>query len=146
MAKIYEGKELKVGGTIYTVSEVEGLQRKYGLFGCVDFSDCVIQIDASLTDERKEQTLVHELLHAIQFEAGFNPEEQSEDLINRTSNVLHQVLAENYDILATPSEEDEILSVIDADECECFGDSLADTANHLGAIGSIGITKCGEDA
>jgi len=105
MNKIFDEKEIKVGGALYIVQEVEGLQRKYGLFGQVDFSDCVIQIDADLTTERKEQTLVHEVLHAIMFEAGYNPEEQDESLVNRTSNVLHQVLAENLPLLTTVDEE-----------------------------------------
>jgi Zn-dependent peptidase ImmA (M78 family) len=108
MTRTFHGKQLKVGGAIYTVNEVKGLVSKVEMFGNVDFSDCVIQIDADISDERKEQTITHELLHAILFESGFGPEEQSEDLVTRASNVLHQVIVDNIDILATPDEEEAI--------------------------------------
>jgi Zn-dependent peptidase ImmA (M78 family) len=105
MTRSFHGKQLKVGGTIYTVNEVDGLLRKLSMYGNVDFSDCIIQIDADMSEERKEQTIIHEMLHAVHFEAGYNPEEQDEDMINRTANVLHQVIVDNIDILATPDEE-----------------------------------------
>jgi hypothetical protein len=102
MTRTFHGKQLKVGGTIYTVNEVAGLLRKLSMYGNVDFGDCIIQIDADMSDERKEQTIIHEMLHATHFEAGYNPEEQDEDMINRVANVLHQVIVDNIDILATP--------------------------------------------
>jgi Zn-dependent peptidase ImmA (M78 family) len=105
MTRTFHGKQLKVGGAIYTVNEVDGLMRKLSLFGNVDFSDCIIQIDADISDERKEQTLIHEMLHAVHFEAGYDPSDQDEDMINRTANVLHQVIVDNIDILETPDEE-----------------------------------------
>jgi hypothetical protein len=105
MTRTFHGKQLKVGGSIYTVNEVAGLLRKLSMYGNVDFGDCIIQIDADMSDERKEQTITHEMLHAVHFEAGYNPEEQDEDMINRVANVLHQVIVDNIDILATPSEE-----------------------------------------
>lgn len=43
---------------------------------------------------KKEQTFVHELLHACFNEAGFN--EQDEDMINRVGVMLYQVLKDNY--------------------------------------------------
>jgi hypothetical protein len=110
MTRTFHGKQIKVGGAVYTVNEVEGLMRKLSLFGNVDFSDCIIQIDADLSEERKEQTIIHEMMHAIHFEAGYDPEGQDEDLINRTANVLHQVIVDNIDILATPDEEEAIES------------------------------------
>jgi len=47
-----------------------------------------------LSESRKEQTFVHELTHAIFYEAGV--EEQDEDMINRVSLVLHQVLKDRH--------------------------------------------------
>ena len=101
----FHGKQLKVGGAIYTVHEIDGLVRKLNLYGNVDFSDCIIQIDSAMSEERKEQTIIHEALHAILFEAGYAPDDQDEDLVNRAANVLHQVIVDNIDILATPAEE-----------------------------------------
>jgi len=116
MTRTFHGKQLKVGGAIYTVHEVEGLLRKISMYGNVEFGDCVIQIDSAMTDERKEQTIIHEMLHAIHFEAGYNPEEQDEDTINRTANVLHQVIVDNIDILATPDEEQAVKESVELEE------------------------------
>lgn len=59
--------------------------------------DAKIQIDSTLGDERKQQTLIHELTHAIFLEAGYK--DQEEDMINRVSIVLHQVLQDNPNLL-----------------------------------------------
>jgi Zn-dependent peptidase ImmA (M78 family) len=108
MTRTFHGKQLKVGGAVYTVNEVKGLVSKVSMYGNVDFSDCIIQIDANISDERKEQTLIHEMLHAVHFEDGYDPSEQDEDMINRTANVLHQVIVDNIGILATPDEDNDI--------------------------------------
>lgn len=46
-----------------------------------------------MSQERKEQVFVHEMLHACFFEAGYT--EQDEDAINRVSAILYQVLKDN---------------------------------------------------
>lgn len=112
MTRTFHGKQLKIGGAIYMVNEVDGLSRKLNMLGNVDFSDCIIQIDSAMSDERKEQTIIHEALHAIHYEAGYDPEDQDEDMINRTANVLHQVIVDNIDILATPDEEQAIIETL----------------------------------
>jgi hypothetical protein len=52
-----------------------------------------IELDLSLCRTRKEQTFVHELLHACFKEAGYD--EQDEEMIDRVSTVLYQVLKDN---------------------------------------------------
>jgi hypothetical protein len=61
--------------------------------GQVLYSTSEIEVDDRLSEDRKEQIFVHEMLHACFYEAGFN--EQDEDTINRVSAVLHQVLKDN---------------------------------------------------
>lgn len=46
-----------------------------------------------MSPTKKEQVLIHELLHACIAEAGFD--EQDEDVVNRVSIVLYQVLKDN---------------------------------------------------
>ena len=89
-------EKIKVGGVTYDVVEKEYIELSGGrnYQGVCCYGDTEIQIIKSLSAERKEQTLVHELTHAIFYEAGF--EEQDEDMINRLSIVLHQVLQDNY--------------------------------------------------
>ena len=87
---------VKVGGVCYEVSEepfieIDG-ERNYQ--GSCSFHNTEISILADISEERKVNVYVHELTHAIFYEAGF--EEQDEDMINRIGNVLHQVLQDNF--------------------------------------------------
>ena len=84
---------LKVGGVQYTVEEIPNLISKDDCWGQVDYFNSTISIEPSLSETRKEQTLIHELTHAVFLEAGYK--EQDEDMINRVSIVLHQVLKDN---------------------------------------------------
>ncbi|MDM5239356.1 ImmA/IrrE family metallo-endopeptidase [Bacillus cereus] len=83
----------KIGGVKYKVVEVKGLTKEYGMLGQILYDELLIKIDADLPQGRKEETLIHEVLHGIFFEAGF--EEQDEDMINRVGKVLYQVIRNN---------------------------------------------------
>lgn len=85
--------KVKIAGIEYQVKEVEGNLEKFNNLGQINYYKGIIEIDKSLADDRKEQVLVHEILHGIFFEAGF--EDHEEDMINRLSIVLHQVLKDN---------------------------------------------------
>lgn len=89
--------KLKVGGVTYTVEKQENLIHTDDAWGRIDYFNSSIRYDESLSDNRKEQVIIHELLHAIFLEAGYK--EQDEDMINRVSIVLHQVLKDNPNLL-----------------------------------------------
>lgn len=95
MEKKLYGDVVKVGGIDYKVVEVPYVEisgdKNYG--GSCDYQKCEINLLESMTAERKSQVFVHELVHAILNEAGFD--EHDEDLVNRTGIVLHQVLVDN---------------------------------------------------
>ncbi|MEI2356078.1 ImmA/IrrE family metallo-endopeptidase [Mesobacillus zeae] len=88
--------ELKftVGSNVYNVVEIDGLMRKYDLYGQVTYSDCRIEIEPSLGATRKTNVIIHELLHACLFEAGYD--DQDEELVRRLGNVLTQVIGDNF--------------------------------------------------
>ena len=86
-------ERVKVGGVNYRVEEVPHLIADQELWGQILMRDAKIQIDSSLCEDRKKQTLIHELTHAVFLEAGYK--DQDEDMINRVSIVLHQVLKDN---------------------------------------------------
>jgi len=46
-----------------------------------------------MSESKKEQVFVHELVHAMWNEAGYN--EQDDEMVNRLSIVLYQVLKHN---------------------------------------------------
>lgn len=62
-------------------------------WGEVTYEKNKINLWSGLSPQKKEQTLIHEMLHAIFHEAGFDLD--NEDEVNRISIVLHQVLKDN---------------------------------------------------
>ncbi|MEK3821383.1 ImmA/IrrE family metallo-endopeptidase [Cytobacillus sp. FSL W8-0315] len=85
--------KVKVAGIEYQVKEVEGNLEKFNNLGQINYFKGIIEIDDSMAADRKEQTFVHELLHACFKEAGFD--EQDEDMIDRVSAILYQVMKDN---------------------------------------------------
>jgi uncharacterized tellurite resistance protein B-like protein len=83
----------RIGSNEYSVSLIEGLRDKYDLYGHVRYPENTIEIDADLAQDRKDNVLVHEILHAVLYEAGYD--EHEEELVRRAANVLHGVLREN---------------------------------------------------
>lgn len=85
--------KIRVAGIDYDVQEVDGINDRFNTLGMVNYSKGIIEIDSSISQHRKEQTLVHEILHACFFDAGF--EEQDEAMITRVGVVLYQALKDN---------------------------------------------------
>lgn len=86
---------VKVAGVDYVVEykdfiEING-NRNYQ--GACWYGESKIEIMNDLSETKKQQVFVHELVHAIFNEAGFD--EQDEDTVNRIGIVLHQVLRDN---------------------------------------------------
>src|SRR5690606_35197950 len=84
--------KFEIAGIEYTVEEVNGLTDAEH-FGYINFADSVIRIDANLSEDRKRQTLAHELAHALLYEAGF--EDHDEELASRLGRLLHMFLPDN---------------------------------------------------
>jgi hypothetical protein len=85
--------KVKVAGIEYEVHEVDGILERFNILGQINYHKGIIELDSSLCQTRKEQTFVHELLHACFKEAGYD--EQDEEMIDRVSAVLYQVLKDN---------------------------------------------------
>ncbi|MGD6898614.1 ImmA/IrrE family metallo-endopeptidase [Bacillus infantis] len=94
--------EVNIAGINYTVKEEANMNAHYNLLGQIFYTKGIIKLDAGMSEERKERTFIHELLHGIFYEAGY--EEQDEDMINRVGIVLHQVLKDNKLDFKSPYE------------------------------------------
>ena len=93
--------KIKVCGMTYTLKIQEHFKAyddDRNLWGYCDYEQQIIYIRASLSEQKKKQVLIHELTHAILHEAGYK--EQDEDLVNRFSIILHQVVIDNPDIFS----------------------------------------------
>ena len=89
------GYLIKVGGVYYRIDEVDFVEidgsRDYN--GVCWYTPLVIEIVKGLSRQKKKSVLMHELTHAIFFEAGFK--QQEEDVIDRVSKILLQVIEDN---------------------------------------------------
>lgn len=101
--------EIKVGGVVWDVNVDLRLGASEGAIGMCDFETAEITLDGVQGEQRMQQTLAHELVHAMLFEAGY--EEHDEDMVNRLGIVLHQVLADNYEFVGHDGIRDEIAEI-----------------------------------
>lgn len=89
--------EFKVGQIIYDVvldPKIMGTEQALGL---CDYVNATIHIYPNQNEQRMEQVIFHELLHAIFGEAGYD--EQDEDMINRVGIVFNQFLYDNFEFI-----------------------------------------------
>lgn len=84
---------VNIAGIEYDVINVEGIYDRFSTLGMVNYAKSVIELDNDMSQTKKEQTFIHEVLHACFTESGF--EKQDEDMINRVSITLYQVLKDN---------------------------------------------------
>ena len=84
---------VSIAGITYEIKEEEDMESRYNHLGQILYTRGIINIEKGMSEERKEQIFVHELLHGIFYEAGI--EDQDEDMINRVSKILYPVLKEN---------------------------------------------------
>lgn len=84
--------KVKIGGIVYSVEIKEDLVGHTGNWGETNLKKTTIALDSNMSKQRTDQTLVHEIVHGIFEEAGF---EQDEDKVNRLGIVLYQVLKDN---------------------------------------------------
>lgn len=88
--------DINVAGINYKVELKESVEvnEDKNYYGVCRLKDATIEISSSVNEQRQEQTLIHELMHAIFNEAGIEIEDE-EDIVNRSSLVLYQVLKDN---------------------------------------------------
>ncbi|MEC5422112.1 hypothetical protein QGM71_01220 [Virgibacillus sp. C22-A2] len=85
--------KVKVAGIEYDVLQKPTVDKNATLAGICNWGFSEIEIKEDIPQDRKEETFIHELLHAIHYEAGYDT--QDEDMINRVGKVLYQVLKDN---------------------------------------------------
>lgn len=98
---------INVCGVKYYVMQVEEVDNDPSCLGICIYRESLIQIKRGLSTERKKQVLVHELLHAIMYEAGY--EEHDEELVKNLSVVINQIVSQN-EIKATLNQIEQLPS------------------------------------
>jgi hypothetical protein len=90
-------KKVNVAGVNFSVEAVPVVEihdnKNYN--GACWHSKTKIEILDLLSEERKKEVFVHELTHALFFEAEFDDDIHTEETVKRLGRVLFQVLREN---------------------------------------------------
>ena len=88
--------KIKVGGIVYDV-EFNELDAESGIqLGWCNYAKSKFEINNhNVSVQKQEQTIVHEMTHAIIHEGGLDFGDDEERIVNHISLTLHQVLKDN---------------------------------------------------
>ncbi|AQN32182.1 hypothetical protein [Mammaliicoccus sciuri] len=98
---------INICGVKYKIVQTEEVDNDPSCLGLCIYRESLIQIKNSLSIERRKQVLMHELLHAMLYEAGYD--EHDEELVKNLSIVINQVINQN-DIKATLNKIEQLSS------------------------------------
>ncbi|MGW7932145.1 hypothetical protein ACWEWU_10850 [Staphylococcus xylosus] len=98
---------IDVCGVKYNLVQIEEVDNDPNCLGLCIYSESIIQLKRGISIERKKQVLIHELLHAILYEAGYD--EHDEVKVRNLSIVANQVICQN-DIKATLNKLEQLPS------------------------------------
>ena len=87
-----EKRELNILGVIYTVEEVEVVNKTEPRRGEINFLTNEIKIDKNMPTSLKEQVLMHEILHATFDLLGFSELAENEEKVQSIATALHQII------------------------------------------------------
>ncbi|MEB7753317.1 hypothetical protein [Staphylococcus pseudoxylosus] len=79
-----------VRGVKYSVVQLEEIDNDPSCLGICIYRESLIQLKKGLSTERKKQVLMHELLHAMLYEAGYD--QHDEEQVKNLSVVINQVI------------------------------------------------------
>ena len=84
--------KIKIGGHIYEITEVDDAFRE-GTYGTIVYNTNQIIVSSNLVESQKEETLLHEFLHAIntQYKIGLNDSQ-----IERLAEGLYALYIDNF--------------------------------------------------
>lgn len=89
--------QVKIGPITYSVEEAEDLRTGKGktLWGQVDHVEAKILVAAKNAAVQKRQTVWHEIVHLILFQAGRRKDSRKERLVDSLAYGLMQVVEDN---------------------------------------------------
>jgi hypothetical protein len=87
-------KQVKVGGLTYNINLVDEPMESGEEPAAVFFHKQEIRIKNGLTKGVQELCLMHELMHLVFYHIGYYPE-NDEEVIDRLSKTLYQVMVDN---------------------------------------------------
>lgn len=93
---------IKIGGFQWTVEENDKVANEGGVYGSTHHTKQRIFLEPNETQQKKEQTFLHEVMHAIWDNSGLSKRYKrdkdgdiEEEIMHALSNGLYQVLKDN---------------------------------------------------
>jgi Zn-dependent peptidase ImmA (M78 family) len=90
---------LKINGFIFKVKESDDACREGNCYGSMHGATQTIFIDPTATDQKKKETLLHELIHAVAWTSGLSrrldDSKREEEIVTSLSFGIYQVLSDN---------------------------------------------------
>lgn len=84
-------KEINILGVVYQVNEVDVVNKEELRRGEINYMSNEIRIDRNLVQSAKEQTLMHEILHAVFDLLGLDELNADENKVQGIATALHHV-------------------------------------------------------
>ncbi len=84
-------EEINILGVIYQVNEVDVVDKEELCKGKINYMTNEIRIDRGLVQSAKEQTLMHEILHAMFDLLGLDELNADENKVQGIATALHHV-------------------------------------------------------
>ncbi len=94
--------KLRIGHIDYKVQKKKVVRNENdSCIGLIDYYESTISLQKDLSEQVSTQTLIHEVMHGIMVESGFDQGDgvHTEDTVNRLGITLHGFLKDNIKAL-----------------------------------------------
>lgn len=92
---------IKISGIDYSVDGFD-TDVDRNLMGRLSYDTAQIYIRNDLPIDKKMETLLHEVLHAVYMNSGLQPGDEEEKVVTALSSGLYQFLKDNKDVYRIP--------------------------------------------
>lgn len=87
--------KIKIGPFNYDVTIVEEVQKGKEYYGLVEFMKLTIKIQEDIARQQQEQTLLHEVVHAILYQMGRTELNNDEVFVDTFADYLYGFIQDN---------------------------------------------------
>ncbi len=89
-------KQINILGLDYEIREVEVVNKETLMAGEINFIEQIIRIDKTLSNDKKQITLLHEIIHGICEQLSFEELGKDEQVVQGLAVALHQILKNGF--------------------------------------------------
>jgi predicted restriction endonuclease len=89
-------KNINILGLTYEIKEVDVVNKEVLRAGEINYITQEIKIDKSLSTEKKNITLLHEIIHGICDQLQFDDLANNEQMVQGLAVALHQILKDGF--------------------------------------------------